>query len=309
MVKTLGTLKTISIRNIWPKEACDFTPWLAQPENMNRLGEKLGISFGPAYIEEPVGSYRADIFTTENSIERQNVIIENQFDTTDHDHLGKIITYASGKNANIIIWIAETARDEHRSAVQWLNEHTDDDISVFLITVKLVQIDDSKPAPIFEIIESPNGWHRAIKNKNTLTNLHKERLDFWERFIDYASRDNNFFHTFRKRKASTKPYYDLPFDDDKRYYFYLSNTIQNGAKEYGISAYMVHQKPLYARLKANAVHIEREIGAQLIWEEFNAICTIKWIAPDSVPESDDAIFDWYITAAYKFKDVLAKYAN
>lgn len=96
MKKTLGNIKEVSIRDVWPSESSDFTPWLAQPENLDKLSDKIGIPFGPATVEVPVGAYRADIFTTENSTDARNVIIENQYGQTNHDHLGKIIPMVLG---------------------------------------------------------------------------------------------------------------------------------------------------------------------------------------------------------------------
>ena len=307
MKKTLGNIKYVSIRDVWPSESSDFTPWLAQPENLDKLSDKIGIPFGPATVEVPVGGYRADISTAENSTDARNVIIENQYGQTNHDHLGKIITYGSGKRANIVIWVAEKAGDEHRSAIQWLNEHTDEDVAFFLVTIKLIQIDNSNPAPIFEIIESPNDWERNIKYKSSMNDAQKERIGFWERFVEYASKNKRFTDVFRNRKISSKSYYlDLTFGD-KRYHFYVANIAQPSKKGCSITAYMINQKPLYNQLKANAGNIENELGTKLKWKESENTCTIRWEMPKDLATSEQAIFDWYIDAAFKFKNALAKY--
>lgn len=309
MKKNLGKLKYVPLCDVWPKEASDFTPWLAKPENMEKLGKTIGISFGPAIQEVSVGVYRADIFTTEQGTEERRVIIENQYGQTNHDHLGKIITYASGKKANIIIWIVEKATDEHKSAIHWLNELSEDkDIVFFLIEMKLIQVDDSNPAPVFEIVEGPNEFERTVN----MTDTQKERISFWEQFVDYASKDKRFAEMFSKRKVSHKPYYDLMIGD-KRYHFYLSNLMGKGKKGYSISVYMVNQKDLFYHLQKHAQDIEQEIGAPLQWEEFPKACTIQWKAPQNIKPAADGnlqkIFDWYIAAAMKYKDVFAKYTK
>ncbi len=309
MKTPLGKIHSVSIREIWPNEASDFTPWLAKPENLEKLGDTIGVSFGPSVQQEVhVGPYRVDILATENSTAERNIIIENQYGQTNHDHLGKIITYASGKKANVIIWIAEKVDDEHRSAIQWLNEHTDEDVMFFLITIKLIQIDNSNPAPIFEVVESPNDWERTIKYKNTMTDSEKDRMNFWERFIEYSSKNKRFANDFGKRKTTAKNYLDLTIRDNK-YHFYLSYLKGKGRKGYGITTYMINQKELYNHLRQNAAAIEEEIGVKLRWKESDKVCTIRWSVPEDEFSSDEAVFDWYIATAFKFKEVFAKYAK
>lgn len=113
-------------------------------------------------MESNVGDFSVDLYATEEGTGRK-IIIENQLEETNHDHLGKIITYASGKDAEVIIWIVKKARDEHRKAIEWLNQHTDENAAFFLIEIELWKINDSEPAPKFSIIERPNDWAMAMK--------------------------------------------------------------------------------------------------------------------------------------------------
>ena len=129
-MEKLGILKKEEIRKVWRLEP-DFSAWLALPENMELLAKAVGIDILPEETEAAVGKYSADIFAREDGSDRK-IIIENQYGTTNHDHLGKLITYAAGKEAKVLIWIVEKADDEHRAAVQWMNEHTDADIGFFL---------------------------------------------------------------------------------------------------------------------------------------------------------------------------------
>lgn len=120
---SLGRLKRVSIREIWKNEASDFTPWLAEPENISLLGDTIGMELEVESVETGVGRFFADILCRETSSDRF-VVIENQIEHTDHDHLGKTITYAAGLGATAVVWIARRFHDEHRAALDWLNEVT-----------------------------------------------------------------------------------------------------------------------------------------------------------------------------------------
>ena len=157
----LGKLKEISdLREIWPHEARDFTPWLAK--NIKELGDTIGIDILIEETESSVGDFNVDIYATDADTNKK-IIIENQLEDTDHDHLGKLITYASGKDADLVIWLVRKARPEHRAAIEWLNNHTDEGVGFILCEIKLYQIGDSLAAPKFEIIEQPNNWVKNIK--------------------------------------------------------------------------------------------------------------------------------------------------
>lgn len=148
----LGKLKEIKdLRKVWAHEALDFTPWLAEEENLSELADAVGLEITLDETESSVGDFSVDIFAKETGTDRK-IIIENQLEDTNHDHLGKLITYASGKDAEIIIWVVKRAREEHRSAVEWLNNHTDENIGFFLVEIKLYQIGESQIAPKFNVI-------------------------------------------------------------------------------------------------------------------------------------------------------------
>ena len=155
MAYNLGKMKRIhDLRSVWPHEANDFTKWLAQEANLAELGNNIGIDIDLEERESSVGSFNVDIYAVESGTGRR-IIIENQLEDTNHDHLGKLITYASGKGAEVIVWIVKRARDEHRQAIEWLNRHTDSNIGFFLVEIELWQIDDSLLAPKFNVVEKP----------------------------------------------------------------------------------------------------------------------------------------------------------
>lgn len=158
----LGKIEKVNVRDVWPHEALNFTKWLAQEENLTMLGDACSIELELKDTESAVGSFAVDIYAQEADTERK-VIIENQLEDTNHDHLGKIITYAAGKGAGVVIWVVARARDEHRNAIEWLNEHTDSDCAFFLVEIEVWRIGDSPMAPRFNVVESPNEWARAEK--------------------------------------------------------------------------------------------------------------------------------------------------
>ena len=200
----IGKLEAVPVRDLWAHEQYDFSSWLAKEENLSILGEDLGIAFTGIETEQFVGAYRCDIVAKDDNNEGKIVIIENQLESSNHDHLGKIITYASGLDASKIIWIVTNARSEHKSAIEWLNNNTKNDINFFLIELKAYRIGDSLPAPKFEIVEMPNDF---IKNGNmksrdkTLNRSQAARYDFWSRFIEYSSTQSSIL---KNRKANTK---------------------------------------------------------------------------------------------------------
>lgn len=172
----LGKLEKIDdLRTIWKNETTDFTKWLSQEENLNLLGEAVGLDLERIGTEERVGDFRADIFVKELE-SGKTVIIENQLEDTNHKHLGQIITYAAGKEAGCVIWIVKHAREEHAKAVEWLNSHLDQSVDLFLIEIELWRIGDSRNAPKFNIIEKPNQWAKSRKKSN------------WNRLQDFSAK-------------------------------------------------------------------------------------------------------------------------
>ena len=154
------------LRSVWPDEPGDFTPWLA--ENIDLLGEALHMAIQIEGREISVGSFSVDLVGREIGTNRV-VIIENQLSRTDHGHLGQLLAYAAGLDAKIIVWVAPEVRDEHRETIHWLNSQTDDDIAFFAAEIELLRIDDSRPAPRFQVVAQPSEFQRGLKQTQSTT--------------------------------------------------------------------------------------------------------------------------------------------
>jgi hypothetical protein len=159
---SLATCKSVHLRRVFDNEATAFTPWLAKPENLAVLGEAVGMELELELTEAPVGPFYADIVCRD--INRgQTVLIENQLEHSDHRHLGQAITYAVGRNAATVIWVARCIRDQHRAALDWLNGITPDRFQFFGVEVELLEISGSKPAPRFNVVSEPSAWNMPVR--------------------------------------------------------------------------------------------------------------------------------------------------
>ncbi|MDT0506919.1 hypothetical protein [Novosphingobium sp. MMS21-SN21R] len=181
---TFGTLLDVPLREAWTHEAHRFTPWLAA--NLDRLSAAIGIPLELTGTEARVGTFSADILAR-NPADDSIVLIENQLEGSDHTHLGQIMTYLAGLDTHTMIWVAPSFRDEHLSAIRWLNEHTVDPFAFFAVRVRVVRIGDSPLAPLFEVVERPNNWDRRLAQQRrtaegNLTELGQHRLEFWSHF-------------------------------------------------------------------------------------------------------------------------------
>jgi hypothetical protein len=171
----LGRLEKVELRSFWKKEDRDFTPWLAQDENIQLLSETIGIELEVQSQEEGVGPFRADILCMDMA-NNHFVLIENQLEKTDHTHLGQLMTYAAGLDAVSIIWIAQKFTEEHRAALDWLNRITDSTFNFFGIEIELYKIGDSTLAPMFNLISKPNDWSKSVKKTAASQNLTETKL-------------------------------------------------------------------------------------------------------------------------------------
>tara|TARA_B100001964_G_scaffold228663_1_gene280081 strand:- start:60 stop:1001 length:942 start_codon:yes stop_codon:yes gene_type:complete len=190
----LGNLEQLDLRKQWKGEATDFTPWLAKEENIKLLGDVLHIELELEAQEKNVGAFKADILC-KDTINDNYVLIENQLEKTDHNHLGQLMTYAAGLNAVTIVWIAAKVTEEHRAALDWLNRITDEDINFFGIEIELYKIGNSVPAPKFSIVSKPNDWSKTIKRSvasGKITDTKLFQQEYWQALKDYIESTTSF---------------------------------------------------------------------------------------------------------------------
>lgn len=258
----IGKLKEVELRNLWKHEQYDFSEWLSQNENIELLNDILGLTLTDISKEVYVGLYRCDLVAVDES-SGIKVIIENQLESSNHEHLGKIITYASGLDAQVVVWIVKNAKEEHRSAIEWLNNNTNSDINFFLIELHAYKIGDSLPAPYFEIIEKPNDFIKNNKvngNKNELNKSQSERLIFWNRFNEILIDKGKPFNV---KKATTDHWYDVAIGSSSSH---ISIELINKEKHVRIGLYMVDDKEYFDKLFANKDTIETQLGIKLEWQ-------------------------------------------
>lgn len=186
----IGKLEPVELRELWNGEASDFTPWLAQEDNIELLSEAINLELEVQGQEEAVGPFRADILC-KDTLTIKYVLIENQLEKTDHTHLGQLLTYAAGLDAAAIIWIAKKFTEEHRAALDWLNDITTEDINFFGIEIEVWKIGDSYPAPKFNLVAKPNEWTKVHPPIIDLTEAGKLKLEFWTALRDYILANSN----------------------------------------------------------------------------------------------------------------------
>lgn len=157
----LTSIEAVAVTAVWPTEPHHFTPWLLA--NSALLSEVLGIDVELEAREHKVGKFSLDLIGREVAT-GSTVIIENQYGPTDHGHLGQILTYAGGTKPSTVIWIAETFREEHRAALEWLNTHTDPTLRFFGVRLQAITLKGASAglvAPFLELVVKPNDWEKA----------------------------------------------------------------------------------------------------------------------------------------------------
>ena len=302
----LETLKEITdLRSIWPHEALNFTPWVA--ENVDLLADAVGLDITVDETESSVGDFNVDIYASETGTDRK-IIIENQLEDTDHDHLGKLITYASGKGADVVIWVVKHAREEHKAAVEWLNNHTDDKIGFFLCEIKLFQIGDSQIAPAFTVVERPNDWTKEIRKTASANSTQQQRLEYWQAFNDYAFSDANFSRIFNKRKPTTDHWMDFSIGSSA---CHIAVSQIQKRKAVDVELYINDDKELFKSLFAHKDEIEKNMEMELEWKELPERKASRILIEKTVDLDDRATwpeqFDYIMDTCIKMKRAFKRY--
>jgi hypothetical protein len=309
---TLGTLRRLDLRNVWPNEARNFTPWLAQ--NLVALGDALGMELELQAQEAPVGSFSLDVLARDLGRDRL-VVIENQLEATNHDHLGKLLTYAAGHDAGALVWVAKDIREEHRQAIDWLNQHTDGNIELFAVVVEIIQIDHSRPACSFKLVAFPNEWRKsAIGSKEG--GATSERREAYRVFFQDLLDELREKHRFTGARAG-QPQNWYAFRSGCSGVQYCVSFAQRGrvrTEAYIDTRDVGENKELFAGLMAQREAIEHEFGEELTWEplEGKRACRVAIYRPGSIEcdtQTLQEIKGWAIERLLRLKKVFGPRLN
>jgi Domain of unknown function (DUF4268) len=302
----LGVLKTVSARQRWLDEARDFTPWLA--EHISELGKAVGLELEVERVEVQCGPYSADILAKDTGTD-DYVVIENQLEKTDHDHLGKALTYASVLDASTVIWIATQFTPEHKKALDWLNDNTAEQISFYGVQLELWQIDDSSPAIKFNIISKPN---QAViqasrsKAKDDLSENRQFQLEFWTKFRDKLAKT-------KKIPSLQSPRAQYWFNVSLgKTHIHLSNTCNTDESTVGLRVYISNKiaATMLPHLEGKKAEIEAAIGQTLQWnpnpENIDKVIVLQKATDFTDPKSQEEALDWLVEYTIKFREIFSK---
>jgi hypothetical protein len=303
----LGKIKEVDLREVWPNEASSFTPWLE--ENPEELGDILGLDL-EFVREKPVGKFSLDLFGTDLTTGRR-VVVENQLETSNHSHLGQLLTYAGGVEPSIIVWVAKSIRSEHRAALEWLNSVTGTETLFFGVEVKAVRIGDSIPAPMLDIVVEPNSWSKEVRSSGVgsfESEKSKSYAEFWRAFIDKASAELPEFATRTAWARNWLPTGGGISGVNLNLVFY--------AQGLRMEIYLGSADPALNQSRYDAIlqrreAIETELGQALEWEalEGRKACRISLYGPlGDISEQDrwPEFIEWFTTAYRRIKAVNSK---
>lgn len=304
----IGKLTEVDVRDLWKHEQYDFSNWLAKEENIKLLDDEIGLTLMDINKEVYIGSYRCDLVAKDETT-GQIVIIENQLEATNHDHLGKIITYAAGLDAKTIIWIVKEAREEHKAAIEWLNNNSSEEIGFFLIELHAYKINDSLPAPMFKVVEKPNNFTKTSKQNYSDKELNRsqnERLMFWEEFNTVIVAKGK---PFSVRKPTTDHWYDVAIGTSEAH---LAINLVNKENKIVLELYILDNKNLFDHIYEDKEKIEDTLQMSFSWERLDGkkasrikhdVLGLDFSDHSNYPQ----LMDECIEKILKMRDVFKKY--
>ncbi len=232
-----------------------------------------------------------------------------RFEATNPDHLGKLITYASGKKAEILIWLVKEARDEHRSAIEWLNSSLGDEIGVFLCEIKLYKIGNSEPAVKFEIIERPNEWTKVMKKSESLTPAEDLRLRYWTALNAYLQKDEAFLTKFRLRKPNANHWTSWALGTSN---CNLEAYLLKQRNELALSVYIRNNQDFFDYLYGYKDEIEQKANLSFEWLPMSGYKASQIMITNKDVDLGDELtweeqFKWISETSVKIKKAFSKY--
>ncbi|MFC4406707.1 DUF4268 domain-containing protein [Haloarchaeobius iranensis] len=252
------------VREYWEHEEQDFTPWLARAiegDDPSELEDALGLDLEVLEREKRVGKYSVDIYARVVDDGRK-VVIENQLNTSDHDHLGKAIAYAAGVDADIIVWIAPQFNDEHTDAFQWLNSSSREGINLFAVRLEVWKISDSEPAVRLNPVEEPSAWKEMAKRTDEeLSETKTLQEQFWTAF---ANRIEETGSQLSARKPRPQHWYNNPIG---RGGFALKFTLNSVENRLACGLLIRDNADAYRELESQRDEIDPRFEEDLEWVE------------------------------------------
>lgn len=300
-----GNISNVDMKAIWPGEATDFTPWLSQ--NINVISDKIGMELELQEVEADAGGFSADIVARDISTNKI-VIIENQFGTTDHKHLGQIITYASVLGASTVIWIAESLRSEHKAAIDFLNQNLKDTLKFFALEVSLIKIDNSNPAYVFSVVSQPLD-HNTASAKTVIDA--SETMEKYRSYFQALIDELRNVHKFTNAKVGQPQSWYTFASEKSKLYKYAASFAMGGrirAEIYIDSGVKEQNESLFDFLYQKKEQIEKLFGSSLEWERLDTkrACRVAIYRDGSIDEDSETIENirkWTIENLLKFKSV------
>ncbi len=295
----LGRLEKIELREVWKHEALDFTRWLAKKENIALLSKEIGIDIEVIETEMSVGRYNVDIFARDSESNRK-IVIENQLENTNHDHLGKMLVYAAGLDADIAIWVVKDVNEEHKQAVEWLNDNSFDRINIFLVKVELWQIDNSPIAPKFQVICEPNNWAKVLKqqSKDNISDLELKQMEYWQGFVDYAKSKDK---TYISQRPSIYNWYVIRIGSTD-YKIKLVHSVNSDIMRCQLE---IFNDSIYKKLEQYRNEIDSKING-LEWEYLEDR-KVNRISCSNNSKDNDSSYVWLLDMVDRFKEVFLEY--
>lgn len=302
-MKELGEIKKVNIREIWPNEEKDFTPWLAK--NIEKLGQVIGIELELISTEADVGDFNLDILAKDTARNRF-VVIENQYGNTDHKHLGQLLTYAAGYDSGTIIWISEEIREEHRKLLDWLNENTVDEVEFYGVVVEVLQIDNSKPAFNFKLIAYPNEWSKSSISTTKSSAKMELYKKYFQELIDILRTKYSFTEG---KKGQPQSWYS--FTTGIKGILYSASFAQGNkvrVEVYIDTGDFDNNKNIFDKLYQIKDLFENDYGEELEWERLDdrRACRIAIYRKGCIEDQQllEEIKKWSIEKLLKFKKVI-----
>lgn len=301
MCKELSRLQKVELNEIWETEPQHFTPWLAEEHNLNLLGDTLGLELELHAVEYPSGEFRADIIC--NNEDETVVLIENQLGDTDHKHLGQILTYSANLEANTVVWIAKKFRDEHKEALDRLNKITDDEYSYFGVEINVWKIDNSKPAPMFDVVSKPND----SSPKFTQNRLNDWKTNFWYH-LNEKFNEKNLSYTIKTPGSYNSVQFGLGNSNEYSMRVRISKQLKRISVHLALTG--DDAKSYYNLLKEEKEDIETKIDGELEWRPAGKTSYVLALNKEETDprnaEDWKAQHDWITSKMVTFDDVFRK---